>query len=409
MSIRCVHCSLRLDRITRHRLSEESEEIVDRIKRWVYPRDVSIQNKIRRFREETCRDSYESLGTNVFGTDFICHACWELITQNVEQLPEVRGHRNVCVACGRSILRVRSRSLLRPEMSERDHFILRIIAEWIQPLQIQAQDEVCLPCWLRAQRVAINHQEQDIDMVQAEPSNSETVRQDSSETINQQEQDIDMVQAGPSNNETVRQISSEASPEENVQEDNPVQTQSSGSLITLPSIRRAAATASRCIFTECDDHEKLNVPESIRRRILIDFNFYIPINARICLFHLGSNLFHELYSAQNSLNTFTAEYIEDMVFLLREVKQFDFSHPENMDDHLFKYWMFLDNRLGEIVQRGNFNMRHSMFHDISTTNIVFPVLSEEDLKLIALGTYQIRQARSYVGEHMRAEGIYTYN
>ncbi|KAL4709762.1 hypothetical protein ACJJTC_004598 [Scirpophaga incertulas] len=293
MSIRCVHCSLRLDRITRHRLSEESEEIVDRIKRWVYPRDV-------------------------FGTDFICHACWELITQNVEQLPEVRGHRNVCVACGRSILRVRSRSLLRPEMSERDHFILRIIAEWIQPLQIQAQDEVCLPCWLRAQRVAINHQEQDIDMVQAEPSNSETVRQDSSETINQQEQDIDMVQAGPSNNETVRQISSEASPEENVQEDNPVQTQSSGSLITLPSIRRAAATASRCIFTECDDHEKLNVPESIRRRILIDFNFYIPINARICLFHLGSNLFHELYSAQNSLNTFTAEYIEDMVFLLRE-------------------------------------------------------------------------------------------
>ncbi|KAL4720235.1 hypothetical protein ACJJTC_001464 [Scirpophaga incertulas] len=240
MSIRCVHCSLRLDRITRHRLSEESEEIMDRIKRWVYPRD--------------------------------------------------------------------------------------------------AQDEVCLPCWLRAQRVAINHQEQDIDMVQAEPSNSETVRQDSSETINQQEQDIDMVQAGPSNNETVRQISSEASPEENVQEDNPVQTQSSGSLITLPSIRRAAATASRCIFTECDDHEKLNVPESIRRRILIDFNFYIPINARICLFHLGSNLFHELYSAQNSLNTFTAEYIEDMVFLLREVKQFDFSHPENMDDHLFKYW-----------------------------------------------------------------------
>ncbi|KAL4721729.1 hypothetical protein ACJJTC_010696 [Scirpophaga incertulas] len=210
-------------------------------------------------------------------------------------------------------------------MSERDHFILRIIAEWIQPLQIQAQDEVCLPCWLRAQRVAINHQEQDIDMVQAEPSNSETVRQDSSETINQQEQDIDMVQAGPSNNETVRQISSEASPEENVQEDNPVQTQSSGSLITLPSIRRAAATASRCIFTECDDHEKLNVPESIRRRILIDFNFYIPINARICLFHLGSNLFHELYSAQNSLNTFTAEYIEDMVFLLREVKQFDFN------------------------------------------------------------------------------------
>lgn len=33
-------------------------------------------------------------------------------------------------------------------------------------------------------------------------------------------------------------------------------------------------------------------------------------------------------------------------------------------------------------------------------------MSVKDLELIALGTYQIKQAKSYVGEHLRAHGIY---
>lgn len=41
MSLRCVNCSLRLDRIRRHRLSQESDHILEKVKRWVYPRDVS--------------------------------------------------------------------------------------------------------------------------------------------------------------------------------------------------------------------------------------------------------------------------------------------------------------------------------------------------------------------------------
>lgn len=74
------------------------------------------------------------------------------------------------------------------------------------------------------------------------------------------------------------------------------------------------------------------------------FNFYIPISARICAYHLGSTLFWELYAAENSMTTFSASHLEDMVFLLRENKQLDFSHDENIDDHLFKYWFGLTKR-----------------------------------------------------------------
>lgn len=36
----------------------------------------------------------------------------------------------------------------------------------------------------------------------------------------------------------------------------------------------------------------------------------------------------------------------------------------------------------------------------------FPRLTINDLKRFALGTYQLKQARSYYGEHIRRTGIY---
>lgn len=70
------------------------------------------------------------------GTDYICHTCWELITQNVDELPISQGHRNVCVSCGRSVLRARSRTILRPEMSERELRVQYIITQWILPREV---------------------------------------------------------------------------------------------------------------------------------------------------------------------------------------------------------------------------------------------------------------------------------
>ncbi|XP_045455076.1 uncharacterized protein LOC123664602 [Melitaea cinxia] len=66
----------------------------------------------------------------------------------------------------------------------------------------------------------------------------------------------------------------------------------------------------------------------------------------------------------------------------------------------------LRNNLAEMVEAVNMNRRSSNFQNITEDqeNIYFPVLEYRDLILFALGTYQIRQARSYYGEHMRFHG-----
>lgn len=69
--------------------------------------------------------------------------------------------------------------------------------------------------------------------------------------------------------------------------------------------------------------------------------------------------------------------------------------------------MFLQNTIANLVSELNLNRRSAIFSPIDGTTMVFPRLSMDELILFACGTYQIRQARSYVGEHFRFHGIYT--
>lgn len=69
--------------------------------------------------------------------------------------------------------------------------------------------------------------------------------------------------------------------------------------------------------------------------------------------------------------------------------------------------MFLQNTIADLVSELNLNRRSAIFSPIDGTTMQFPRLSMDELILFACGTYQIRQARSYVGEHFRFHGIYT--
>lgn len=76
----------------------------------------------------------------VSGSDYICHTCWQLINRdNLDDpalnltSPQPLGHQNVCVGCGRSILRFRSRFIVRPDMSDRETMIANIFSVWISP------------------------------------------------------------------------------------------------------------------------------------------------------------------------------------------------------------------------------------------------------------------------------------
>ncbi|XP_045774076.1 uncharacterized protein LOC123873315 [Maniola jurtina] len=89
-------------------------------------------------------------------TDFVCQACWDLANHASEQVLEYErqvGHKSVCVGCGRSILRSRSRVVLRPDSTVEERQLADIISQWIRHCQLTPTDEACGPCWLRAQRM----------------------------------------------------------------------------------------------------------------------------------------------------------------------------------------------------------------------------------------------------------------
>lgn len=66
------------------------------------------------------------------------------------------------------------------------------------------------------------------------------------------------------------------------------------------------------------------------------------------------------------------------------------------------------NNLAEYVLANNLNRRRASFDSITGNqpNISdFPLLTEDDLTIFALGTYQVKLARSYYAEHVR-QGLY---
>ncbi|KAF9405685.1 hypothetical protein HW555_013689, partial [Spodoptera exigua] len=339
-------------------------------------------------------------------------------------------------------------------------------------------DEICVPCYLRAQRVLGSSQR---SSTLVPPS---TFRQ--SDTQPEQQTEVVPSTSGNLIDETSAEQILPATFTDDTAEDDEVSLHitspplqvTSAEQITLPTLRRAADTARRCLFLECNDSEKRRVPDGLRKQIIKDFNFYIPRNARSCTFHLGANLFHELYAAENALSTFSAAHIEEIVFLLAEETQLDFQNPENIDDHLFKYWFGrtkaeFNEVLVEVPQLNDAKMKngfsallckmrtgdsderistlfkiprrtledhmnkargilcqyyvprhlgwaHKPRQEFVARNTALaehlfgnPETPSEERRLIAiadgtyLSTYQIRQAKSYVGEHLRVHGMYT--
>lgn len=65
-----------------------------------------------------------------------------------------------------------------------------------------------------------------------------------------------------------------------------------------------------------------------------------------------------------------------------------------------------NNILTDYVIENNLNRRRTQFSNLNATvdNIEFPRLTYDELVLLARETYQIEQAKSYYGEHIRNDG-----
>ncbi|RVE41348.1 hypothetical protein evm_014002 [Chilo suppressalis] len=129
--MRCINCGV--DLLQRRRRSLELIEVLSVIRQWTAPQTVTSH-------------------------DLVCYTCWMLALNTTplqEDIPSTSsGHsRQLCVNCGRSILRIRSHLL--QSTSERELHIRNVISEWISPRQVRGSDRICHPCWQRADRVPV--------------------------------------------------------------------------------------------------------------------------------------------------------------------------------------------------------------------------------------------------------------
>lgn len=84
------------------------------------------------------------------------------------------------------------------------------------------------------------------------------------------------------------------------------------------------------------------------------------------------------------------------------------SDSENSEDiiKLMLERFNIPNFMANLVIDNNLNCKSASFSDINECDIEFPLIDEDDLKLISLGSYQIKQSKSYYAEHVKVDGNY---
>ncbi|RVE40334.1 hypothetical protein evm_015016 [Chilo suppressalis] len=229
-------------------------------------------------------------------SDHLCEACWHLANDSLGM--ENRGaaanvgHQRVCINCGRSVLRTRSHLLSTG--SVREQRIHDVIEEWILPRRIGStrMAYLCHSCWVRADRAAPHFV--------SRPSTS-----------------------------SAPQVQDEPAPEQS----------RSSERITLPNYVRPIETESHCFVQGCERQERNRVPASVRQYLLNTYNYYVPINNRVCDYHLNTETWDFINRMlDNYINVFTAAHVEDMLKLKETRSSSDFSNIFNMADLSFHHW-----------------------------------------------------------------------
>ncbi|XP_028165256.1 uncharacterized protein LOC114356347 [Ostrinia furnacalis] len=111
---------------------------------------------------------------------------------------------------------------------------------------------------------------------------------------------------------------------------------------------------------------------------------------------------------QNYFNVASRSFMKDFEVAASLLNMF---HPPIVDRvdageiiEQINIFMNTENELADFIITNNYNRRRANFETITVQNDNlndFPQLTHSQLILISLGTYQIKQARSYYGEHVR--------
>lgn len=112
--------------------------------------------------------------------------------------------------------------------------------------------------------------------------------------------------------------------------------------IFLPDYMRAIETESRCFIEGCSRTERYRVPLATRKMLLAQYNYYVPVNNRLCDHHLIIESWNFLDSLRNNyVKEFTAKHIQDMLALKDNENStaICFNNIDNMEDHILYKWI----------------------------------------------------------------------
>ncbi|KAL4718704.1 hypothetical protein ACJJTC_013050, partial [Scirpophaga incertulas] len=219
------------------------------------------------------------------------------------------GHRSVCFACGVSILRARTH-LVHPDCPERN-----IIMRWTVPHLMSQLTRVCTACWIAARRCVQRQMEHDanrtVDLFgeetnYVEPSTNTPVYPSNIPVPPPLPHNIAVPEV-PQHEETARIIS---------------QTHT-----------RVATTTRHCIFSGCENVERLLLPIGVKEMLLCRYRMYIPPSARICRYHIENDCWDQL---QSDRRDFTAAQMDHMLNMMERVslRTLDFNNINMLPPNL---------------------------------------------------------------------------
>ncbi|CAH2071949.1 unnamed protein product, partial [Iphiclides podalirius] len=137
--ILCVNCNVCVNKLRRYPALALDLRVTALICSWVYPQIV-------------------------LEDDYVCEACRDLaitaVNINLREVPgneeagpstRKKGHKNVCLLCGCSLLIRQSNKILRENPTDVQQCVKNIIESRVSQ-EISSSDELCQACWLRIKR-----------------------------------------------------------------------------------------------------------------------------------------------------------------------------------------------------------------------------------------------------------------
>ncbi|KAF9823579.1 hypothetical protein SFRURICE_011885 [Spodoptera frugiperda] len=298
--ILCINCNVCINTFRRYLVHELNTRVISLLSEWISPVIITEE-------------------------DYICEPCNELLMRTVNQKLTTScdgaqasgssqpGRRQVCSICGRSTHNRQSHAIVIDNPSEEQRRINAVIQTRIAPRQISSSDKICHACWMSCKRAAIRIDHAD----------------DARGVYTTEEVEVETGDSEPFTAEPVH---------ENLD----VPSEVASSEIMMENYRRAANTASHCLFPQCSNINLHNLSDSFRATILSTYKYYIPVHSRVCSEHRLSNQWSNLFDSSNSIRTFTLEQVEHVFSFVNAFKPYlNFTTIEGIqeiEDNIFFFW-----------------------------------------------------------------------